>query len=103
MQAIIVGSIFAALAVWLIVSHVKRKRRPVQDGIDYVVSSLNTPRQDNMSEVVLNQALPLSDHMVKDVATSRGYRFVSETSRYSNDTLLFAPRRRKRTRMAPHD
>lgn len=96
MYAFVVGFIFAVLAIWLIVSRIRLRRRPVQDAIDYVIRSLNSPRTDNHSEVVLKRAIPLSDHMVKDIADARGYRFVTEISRYSNDTLVFAPRSAKR-------
>lgn len=103
MYAFVVGIIFAALAIWLIVNRLRLRRRSVQDAIDYVVRSLNSPRNDNHSEVTLNRALPLSDHMVKEIANTRGYRFVSEISRYSNDTLVFAPRTAKRKRLTIDD
>ncbi len=92
MKALLVGILFAGLAVWLIVSRIKRRRRPVQDAIDDVVRWLNSPKANNTSEVVLDHALPLSHHMVKEVARQHGYRFVSEISRHSNDTFVFEPR-----------
>lgn len=95
MKAILIGILFAGLAIWLIVSRIKRRRRPAQEAVDDVVRWLNSPRSDGKSEVVLDHALPLSHHMVKEVGRQHGYRFVSEISRHSNDTFVFEPRNAK--------
>lgn len=90
MGFLIFSGFVALCALYLVVSEVRMVRRPTAAAIDYVRRSLSSPRTDSgQCEVVLNHALPLSDHMVKDIAESRGYQFVGTVSRHSNTTLQF--------------
>ncbi len=93
----------ALLATYTIIWRVRLHRRGLDKAIAYVVRALNSPRNDNVSEVTLGHASPLSDHMVKDVANSRGYRFLNESSRHSNTILLFTPRVEKRRKLPLDD
>lgn len=104
MSTLIFGLVLALLAAYLVVSHLRLHRRDLDKAVAYVVSSLGSPRQDNhLSEVVLIHALPLSDHMVKDIAHARGYRFVAQTSRHSNAALQFKRRDGKRRKLSIDD
>lgn len=80
-----VGILTAYMVVWKIRLH----RRDLDQAIEYVVKTLNSPRNDKVSEIILGHASPLSDHMVKDIADSRGFRFIREASRHSNTVLEF--------------
>lgn len=80
----------AILALYLTVSEIRVMRRPTDVAIDYVRRSLSSPQPgSHVSEVVLNHAPPLSDQMIKDIAESRGYRYIGTISRHSNTTLQF--------------
>lgn len=93
----------AVLATYTIIWRVRLNRRNLDKAIAYVVQALNSPRNDSVSEVILGHASPLSDHMVKDVADTRGYRVLKEGSRHSNTILQFTPREGKRRKLSLDD
>lgn len=94
-----VGIVATYMVVWKVILH----RRDLDQAIDYVVKTLNSPRNDKVSEIILGQASPLSDHMVKDIADSRGFRFIKEGSRHSNTVLQFTRRDGKRRKLSLDD
>lgn len=100
----IMGVAFATLATWMVASHVRLTRRPVAKAVAEVVRYLNSPRHDSqLREVELPHAVPLSDHMVKEVAAQYGYQFVSIRSRQGNTTLQFTKPGGKRRKLSIDD
>lgn len=98
------GLFFALLTSYFVVSHIRRNRRDLGQAIDYVARSLSSPRHDTrLVEVELVHARPLSDHMVRDIAESRGHKFVERGYRHSNATMKFSARGNNRRKMSIDD
>jgi hypothetical protein len=75
-----VGScIIALLAMWAIWSRVRDHTRTVEAAVGYVRKK--TPEKATADPVVvIARALPLSDHMIKEVARAQGFEYAGPGS-----------------------
>lgn len=90
MGTIIGCSLFAAVALWIAAERVLARFQSAGRGADSVRRELGGRRTgDGHIEVTVWRAHPLSDHMIKEIASSKGFRFVGETSRYGSLVLRF--------------
>ncbi len=84
---------FPLLAVWFVVGFVRRSRQTVGKGSDRALKDLS-----RYGQVAIWTAYPLSEHMIKDLAVSKGFRYTGEKRTYNGmRTLTFeAPRTRRK-------
>jgi hypothetical protein len=79
-----VGTLVGAIAIfavtmWLVWTRVRVRFHDVDQAVDYVLGELakETPTGE-LSKVAVWEAHPLSDHMIKELAQSRGFRYREE-------------------------
>jgi hypothetical protein len=89
--------IFAA-TLWLVWSRVRVRFNNVDQAVDYVLRELakGTPTGE-LSKVAVWEAHPLTDHMIKELARSKGFQYREEGPMAGGYRgLRFARRQQKR-------
>lgn len=84
---------FPLLALWFVVGFVRRSRQTFAQGCDRALKDLA-----RYGQVPIWTAYPLSEHMIKELAASKGFRHTGEKRTYNGvRTLTFeAPRTRRK-------
>lgn len=88
--------LFAAVLLWVASERVLSRFQRAGRGAESVRRELaGRGPGDGTVDVTVWRAHPLTDHMIKEIALSKGYRFVLETSTNGSRVLRFARPRTK--------
>lgn len=102
MGTIIGSSLFAMVALWVVVGRVKAPFQGVGRGADSVRRELyGSKTSDGHAEVTVWKAQPLSNHMIKEIAVAEGFKYAGETSRYGSVMLRFTRQSSSRKKGTP--
>lgn len=79
MGELIGGAVILVTALWLVWSRVRVRFHTVDQAADYVLEELakGTPTGE-LSKVAVWEAHPLTDHMIKELALSKGFQYREE-------------------------
>jgi hypothetical protein len=83
------ASMFALVVLWIIVDRIRRATQNVGKAVEKVGQELAKPGPDGgPSAVTVWSAQPLSDHLIKEFAGERGFRYVGERRTYNGARVL---------------
>ncbi|SFT06827.1 hypothetical protein [Saccharopolyspora flava] len=89
------GIVFALVMLWVAGERVMARFQRPGRGVASVRRDLAGRRSlEGEVHVVVWKAHPLSDHMIKELATSEGFKFVDESSLHGSRVLRFVPPRK---------
>ncbi|MEW2501641.1 hypothetical protein AB0878_14280 [Amycolatopsis sp. NPDC047767] len=98
MTNVIGASVVALVALSLLVDRLRRRTQRLGKAVEQVHRELAKLRPGSETALVaVWSAHPLSDHMIKELATARGYRCVGERMTYNGARgLEFKPPQQRR-------
>jgi hypothetical protein len=99
---VIGAGLFALVVLWIVGDRIRRWTQNVDKAMDQVVQELGKPRPDDApSEVTVWSAHPLSDHMIKELAVIKGYRYLGEKRTYNGTrALTFQPPKKTKRKLS---
>jgi hypothetical protein len=99
---VIGAGLFALVVLWIVGDRVRRWTQNVDKARGRVAQELGKPRPDGApSEVTVWSAHPLSDHMIKELAATEGYRYLGEKRTYNGTrALTFQPPKKSKRKLS---
>lgn len=98
------AALFALVVLWIVGDRIRRWTQSVEKARAQVAQELGKPRPaGEPAEVTAWSAHPLSEHMIKDLAESRGFRYLGEKGTYNGTrALTFQPPKQPKRKL-PRD
>jgi hypothetical protein len=104
MGVLIGGTLFALVAVWIVVSRIRARSQTYTQGADKVAKQLgaNTTSDHQETSVEIWDCHPLTIPMIKEIAASMGYQYTGDglSRRNAAQVLRFKPPKPKQRRLS---
>jgi hypothetical protein len=103
MGILIGGMVFALVTAWMLTSRVRARFQNYSQGADRVAKQLgeNTTSDNRETSVEVWDCHPLTKPMIKELASSMGYKYVEDSLSRKNaaKVLVFTPPKPKQRRL----